>query len=729
MDPTGRRGQAGVTAPAALLADTPTGVARPIRRDLALDLHPVAERLLREKLSRRRYLALTFGPERSAVDEKGAAATACDAVRADALAARTSRRLALAAWNPALAAMARSRNSLDTAINGPPPPDGVAAGALHLQPAIHALAALRAGPSLGLNAMKTNAQSKPPPPYSSYDSTYGTAAEQLDDAVLLGAKYVRQPGWPDLFWGQLGDGAKVPVTRSEITDRINGTFLSTTTPKDVLLAGLLTACSTHGIGPIFTLLTLGGGESPYGGGTHADPDKRMQGAVELRWHDDHLGNIDPAGNAFNYTGTGGLPESDWKDGNLNTFDPRNQYKLTYLGFIATDVAQLLVNAATIAGVSLSSAVGGIEIFNEIDNRNWMRLSSGTGFDPIDQADLWARAYVVAVRAMRGVFSGYPQHADVRFRMPGISSYSKPGVDPNDKESFQYRWYFVLAFLRTVAAELVGGETIGDFIAGVDYHWYHDASWQAVRGAEALITELSSLRALLDGAGLGGADLTVFESGVSCDSTVSYVPTGAISERFQAEEVWRRLAAAQAGGADIAGWHPWSTNYWTSQITDNEMGLRITPAAPSGTSSAAYLFQHAAWHAYAALAAWTDGFHIVSHSSFSSSGAHVFEYRLKSADPSVHLPHRYLVVLDPNPGAPASLYWESESGRYLNGVNLPTPMPGGRFDLGGLTELPFATSDELDAVVWRAASDGSVCLDFVERAAWFVASTGALRWHE
>ena len=121
----------------------------------------------------------------------------------------------------------------------------------------------------------------------------------------------------------------------------------------------------------------------------------------------------------------------------------------------------------------------------------------------------------------------------------------------------------------------------------------------------LTTEVAALAGILDGHGLD-ARVTVYETGTTgLASSEAYYPglskgvgspTDAQVLVYQASEVWRRLLAAKAGGAEQVGWHAWMSS---GTGTYDGFGLRVVSERAADPASKATA--RPSWFAFQRLA--------------------------------------------------------------------------------------------------------------------------------
>jgi len=344
--------------------------------------------------------------------------------------------------------------------------------------------------------------------------------------------------------------------------------------------------------------------------------------ADLPWSADHTGQGSPAGEAYAFPVTASaMLTMEAREWYLSSLDPACPYKREYLGTIARAVAKLLVAAGDEAGIAdLSGVVEAVEVFNEVDSRDHWVFHGTPVADPATAGNKWGRAYLHAAKGLRA--GGLP--ASVRITLPGLTSYhgSVRAMHWSDRLAFvggliegivdeantSYRLWGA-SYPSEILAEL------GSLVQGIDLHWYHHEDGDGPTHIGYLVLEVGELRdTILSSLGshsppVNLADfedfpITVFESGWSLDGRppADMVPVGAdpeallsAAESFQAHEVWRRLAGALAGGALIAGWHPWASR---GNERFSRMGLRRDD--PRGVEVASDATQRPAWFAYAVL---------------------------------------------------------------------------------------------------------------------------------
>lgn len=528
-------------------------------------------------------------------------------------------------------------------------------------------------PAFGLNGLKTYMTS-PVGDEAWAFTTFGADGSQLQDAQRLGVTRIRQFGERELHWKSLaGVGADgrsevaIPVGKEAVEALVE------TAENASNLRVMLELATAYGHKSVLTFLNLGGGQVPYGTPPYYwDPDETMQKAVSLNWDGDHVGKTEGGAN-FDY----GDSLLRWRDWNLHTLDPRNEYKVIYLGYIAASCARVLVST----GVDLAGTLLGIEIINELNARCIPVEDKGP--DSAEHGKLWAKVHVTCVRAMRYEFD----HAGIEspaFFLAGISSPSG-NDDPN---TFSYRVDFLKAMVDEIRNLLDGTETLSDFVGGLDYHWYRDG--HTGRGplapASDLIDQLGQLRAVLDEAGLSEALLTLFETGASSDPNISTIPRHYDSDTFQAAEVWRRLGAAWAGGADVAGWHPWTNMPGGSDYQD--MGLRV--ALDDYDQGATALTQKRSWMAYSTFTSLLGACSFLEY-GVTNSDVYVLSFQEKTGI----YPYRYLVFLDPNGPTSATIGWRHSKGGPAEGTAYAYHLPELSSDVleaGSTWALPYVRQD-------------------------------------
>lgn len=274
-----------------------------------------------------------------------------------------------------------------------------------------------------------------------------------------------------------------------------------------------------------------------------------------------------------------------------TLDLRCPYKLKYLYYIGYAYGLLLLDVNTSAGGGIWDKIEAIEVFNEINGVNKFSVTIGADKEMVEaQARFWALAVREMVRGLQKAFSDRFAEGNPRklpLWLPSLETYSAvPAVGDigtndivaNGAPTFATVLYFqekLLYYLVKDFAEDTVTEYPVDFtwFVNQDYHFYHYKEHQAAGTILRLAAELQALRRTMDTtvattAGdtsvvdLAGHHVTisVCETGASADGAnidktvfkyMSSLGTGA--DRFQAREVWRRLAVAATGARRIA-WH-------------------------------------------------------------------------------------------------------------------------------------------------------------------------------
>ncbi len=402
----------------------------------------------------------------------------------------------------------------------------------------------------------------------------------------------------------------------------------------------------------FTFLTLGGGtdrtlESADDSAVDAlgvlpttvfapfaEPDYpegiRQRAMLRMYWHPDHLARA--------FDDPDALTEAErrfW----LASLDLQDAYKMEYIRLLADACAQLLLQAerAIVGGFirdtgefvrqedfSLNLIVDGIEIFNEVEIRNIFFTDADGGatrvWQPEESGAEWGAAWALAAFAFARNFvrsrGGRPSSPAPQLFLPGIASYGEFDDTANPKgQTWPYKMQFLEALIPTAREgwRILSGfyppeETLprfDDAVSGVDYHWYHHAAPGGgdpvgVLNAGWLVSEVQELAHVLESAGVSGR-ITVYETGVTAladppTGHAPYIPAGVDARDFQAADVWRRLLAARAGGAEQVGWHAWMSvggNFAGFGLrTDTEPSDQ--PAKDSTARSAYFAFHRLAW---------------------------------------------------------------------------------------------------------------------------------------
>lgn len=492
---------------------------------------------------------------------------------------------------------------------------------------------------------------------------YGDTPNVLRDLATLGATYFRQPTAVDLTWPVdpfTNELARVPVESGHgelraVLDRAGVTTNLTSLFQYLILQATDGEWNLTGT-PLKVVLTFLNVQSPHG--NIADPEDELWSpqrkansndtVVQLPWSGDHATKritwwdgteyaFDAIGGVYGAARTlSGAPG----DGTVlfEGLDPRSPYKLMYVYLIARAFAEVLIEVdALIAGwwhryasspaPSIFDYILGIELCNEVNVKNLV-------IGPDEVVDLGASALLwmhVAWEGMRGfqeVLSGAGRTVD--FWLPSLWSY--PQAEPPVSVHYPQRFSDVLAFDSWLAA-LMALQAVYDatlrtpfvvdtrWVANQDYHFYHQKadSGAAILRLRAEITALRRALAVLGSDRFDAPSVSVSETGASThgdDVAANYewialyvqANTPALGpapvddaalRRFQAREVWRRLAVATCYSA-TAAWHTHmaNTNGPDDTGTFRDMGVRVdnqpdgdrTTAAQAGSRPAYWAYQ-------------------------------------------------------------------------------------------------------------------------------------------
>ena len=599
------------------------------------------------------------------------------------------------------------------------------------------------------------------------------------DADRLGARFVRQVGERDLLWSRLARKKLVTSSRElresksvplagDIPGAIRWGVPASGDPRNAFLLAQQFKLSM-GTKKVLTFLTLGGGSS--GGVTSNTPPKAssrgtryLSSAVEyesssvspgaeidwrasggdfaaLEWDEAHVGQAVttasgdvefPLSLATVARGVGSPPAftlaagGDWF---FESLDPSCPYKRAYLGKIAAAMATTLRDAAHFSHYVPSDFVHAIEIFNEVDVRDYW-VSDGAP-DMRAAGAKWGRAYLHAAWNFREVL----EDSEVQLWMPGMSSYNDQAMDAG--KTWRDKLEFVEGFIEGIVHEATDFWYLMDvpdsdvlitalptLLQGVDLHWYHRSASDTLH-IGFLVEEIRELREAVTDALVSNLPevvmdefpeefpVSVFENGWGLDNAP---PAGVTSLsdaeklEFQSWEVWRRLGGALAGNASIAGWHSWMSQAGGSFA---KMGLREDTGAESDPAYDST--QRESWFAYSILSqvlgdtvyrgqmvlpAVSGRDELAKPPVGTSSqeqGMVVFEYQLSTGFGSEVGPWAYMVLRDPTveqptwvdfvlratPGSVSSV--EPIKVYYLG---LPVVSVFGAFSLGGVESLPW-----------------------------------------
>jgi hypothetical protein len=359
------------------------------------------------------------------------------------------------------------------------------------------------------------------------------------------------------------------------------------------------------------------------------------------------------------------------------FDVANSEEVSVIADGAGAFARVLVEIESDTPDLVVKNLAWIEIFNEIDAANV--ANTGT-IDAVSQATAelsasrWADAWLQVALAMQGVFEA--AGLSIPFRLPGLGSWSPSATKRQLTWEYRARWFYRSFLEHLVArAPAIGVDLSTLRVSGLDYHWYHHRPKSGTIPSDRLhiaylVRELQFLRRILDANGFSDAELSVFESDTSSEamdpsaSTPAFwfpagVVTAADRERFQAQEVWRRLGGAFAGGATVAGWHPWITGLTAGYF---QAGLRSDFNSATGKragldSPASVAVPKLAWHSFgrmSSLLARATSARMIAPSVAPSSplgakGKHGLRENVVIVEFSLHdhkHPYGYLILIDP-----------------------------------------------------------------------------------
>ncbi|MDP2317113.1 MAG: hypothetical protein Q8P41_29745 [Pseudomonadota bacterium] len=440
---------------------------------------------------------------------------------------------------------------------------------------------------------------------------YGSNRQQLDDLSRLGAGVARHLHAEDLTWANLGDGAPVPDTFTEVSDRIRDRANVTK------LRRLLETAFAERRRLIFTCIVYGGARDTALDDPEGSPAiVGVAEAYSLVWASGHLTNVS----------------------NFSFLDIRNAYELEFLAAMGTAIGELIGLAQEqITAFNVEDVIAGLEIFDLIDDRNvFFRGDRFQEGEATQNGKDWAHAFYGVASRLRAELSH--QGISVPIRLPGLSSYYQSAqridaerpVNPGRK-SAEYRVRFLSAFLAALTAEAAAGPIPASDLSSVLH-----VSWErhSLKEREeldyeqlgaghigALVGDLTRYRAILDDAGYAHTSLSVIRSGVSVNDPDTVVPFWASSLTptwwtglpgtpvrefiepgrawFQAYEVWRRLFGAAAAHAIESGWETWmSKNRSGGDLEAYGMGLRDDRAPANYVAGRAV--PRPAWLAYQRL---------------------------------------------------------------------------------------------------------------------------------
>ncbi len=449
----------------------------------------------------------------------------------------------------------------------------------------------------------------------------GVDADPFEDAVRIGADRVRHAGPCDLYWHSLAAsgnarlklvGGPVPFGPAALKAALD----PPSNQQEVALA--LRAARDLGLKLSLTFMHNGGGNNEFAGTPPSDatcPSQvgwsdtdALDNVPQLQWAEDHVGASSPSGLFdFPLDSLGGDPSCLW---HLDSLDVSSPYKREYLGLIAENVGLWLTALESRLGFALDEVITSIEMFNEVDARCTYNRD-GSSYDPARTGDAWGRAVAWSAAGLRRGLSGSQGGDSIALFLPAMSSYqgSFPvGSGRTWIERLQTLEALVAGFVSEVTllgvdangplpAELVD---LPGLIQGMDYHFYHRKAEAthitmlrhevaAIQQAIAIAFDNAvgaALRTDLAGT-LNGLPITVAENGVSvcdiasggaCGSGPEWRPPGYGStmqegERFQANEVIRRLCGALASEAVLAGWHAWQSGVPNEENKFTGSGLR------------------------------------------------------------------------------------------------------------------------------------------------------------
>lgn len=461
---------------------------------------------------------------------------------------------------------------------------------------------------------------------------FGTLDAIVEDTLDIGAQFLRQTDIADLTWPEGGDF--VPFDEADIVS----VFSSAVTP----IEALLTRLSVQDRKVVFTFLMAGTGSyvSGFMGKDHAptDPKATITAPVWLtfddRVHDDE--SPDPINGAqlFDLSFGGDtdtfLPHTTAVDAWVYaTLDPRSPYKLGFVQLIAEQLATLLRDLF-VKSPDLVRAILAIELFNEVDRKTRFDGTTLTS----DNALGWAMMTVAALKGFTHVLGATADVCPLRFWLPSFASHSPPFYFDLSGSKIS-TMEFHRRFLQELETLLLEARIDPALIVNQDYHFYHFKDAQvadaipisrirdeieALTGNVQATTHLShvSISVCETGSALGkqwlhwsrpsrvasgyryvaeAAEATSYPPGtlaplaqVIWDRNVDTV------ERFQAREVWRRLAGGIAAGAAYVGWN---TLMATNGGEFDRCGLREDSGEDS-TQQSYHARKRYSWWAYQQL---------------------------------------------------------------------------------------------------------------------------------
>ena len=496
-------------------------------------------------------------------------------------------------------------------------------------------------------------------------ATYGSTDTILGDLESLGATFLRQPIRAEMVWPA---GAEVPAVAdgqamydavfAGSTQELNliDMFMRLTPRSD---GNAEIAYPYHPMRVVLSLFSDGinsvnyvdsSGEYPDATGAGAD----ATGVVGLVWpsdqHDAATVTEDWQGTVYNiaqyfsadhfdgatytYAPRAGSDDYGWVYG---TLDLRSPYKLKYIYYIGYALGRMLlvVNDAVVAAGHdpIWASILGVEVFNDSNKASPFMdyTNDSAGHDNLATASgavaASARFWSLAVREMvRGIVEVFGDHAgpSLPLWLPSLAMYLDDGTVPATDVAPTFG--DVLTFQQALCGYLVSDfATEADidltWFVNQDYHYYNYRSNQAPGLILRLVAEMAALKATFLPVRHGGqgivtaaghqVTISVCESGAPADldnidrSTFPYMGFAASADRFQAREVWRRLAAA----ATVSRYVCWHTHMSILTLPPDTtgfgyLGLRTDSGLPAHYEHGVYTVvspndveQRLSWWAY------------------------------------------------------------------------------------------------------------------------------------